>query len=174
MEETAETKIKLNVPRTILVGLAFFTISMFWQIYDSLMPLFLRDFGMGATLRGLIMALDNVLAVVLLPFMGILSDRFPAKLRSKFGRRMPFIVTGSVLAAATFMLVNYAHNIMNLALLLASTAFVLVFMCLYRSPRRCAYARRNSASDKKQRKRRNQHYGYRGRRNYAYFNAVFA
>ena len=134
MEETAETKIKLNVPRTILVGLAFFTISMFWQIYDSLMPLFLRDFGMGATLRGLIMALDNVLAVVLLPFMGILSDRFPAKLRSKFGRRMPFIVTGSVLAAATFMLVNYAHNIMNLALMLASTAFVLVFMCLYRSP----------------------------------------
>ena len=123
MEETAETKIKLNVPRTILVGLAFFTISMFWQIYDSLMPLFLRDFGMGATLRGLIMALDNVLAVVLLPFMGILSDRFPAKLRSKFGRRMPFIVMGSVLAAATFMLVNYAHNIMNLALLLASTAF---------------------------------------------------
>ncbi len=134
MEETAESKIKLNVPRTILVGLAFFTISMFWQIYDSLMPLFLRDFGMGATLRGLIMALDNVLAVVLLPFMGILSDRFPAKLRSKFGRRMPFIVTGSVLAAATFMLVNYAHNIMNLALMLASTAFVLVFMCLYRSP----------------------------------------
>lgn len=134
MEEAAAPKIKLNVPRTILVGLAFFTISMFWQIYDSLMPLFLRDFGLGATLRGVIMALDNVLAVVLLPFMGILSDRFPEKLRSKFGRRMPFIVVGSVMAAITFMLVNYAHNIMNLALMLASTAFVLVFMCLYRSP----------------------------------------
>ncbi len=126
--------LKLNVPRTILVGLAFFTICMFWQVYDSLMPLFLKDFDFGATLRGVIMALDNVLAVVLLPFMGIWSDRFPMKLRNKVGRRMPFIVCGSVLAASMFMLVNFAHNERNLALMLAATAFVLVFMCLYRSP----------------------------------------
>lgn len=126
--------LKLNVPRTVLVGLAFFTICMFWQVYDSLMPLFLKDFDFGATLRGVIMALDNVLAVLLLPFMGIWSDRFPMKLRNKVGRRMPFIVCGSVLAACTFMLVNFAHNSRNLALMLAATAFVLVFMCLYRSP----------------------------------------
>ena len=132
--ENHEAELRLNVPRTVIVGLAFFTISMFWQIYDSLMPLFLKDFGFGATLRGVIMAMDNVLAVVLLPFMGLWSDRFPMKLRSKFGRRMPFIVTGSVLAAITFMLVNFAHNTMNLALMLSSAAFVLVFMCLYRSP----------------------------------------
>lgn len=132
--EKNEAELRLNVPRTVIVGLAFFTISMFWQIYDSLMPLFLKDFGFGATLRGVIMAMDNVLAVVLLPFMGLWSDRFPMKLRSKFGRRMPFIVVGSVLAAITFMLVNFAHNTMNLALMLVSAAFVLVFMCLYRSP----------------------------------------
>lgn len=126
--------LKLNIPRTILVGLAFFTICMFWQVYDSLMPLFLKDFDFSATARGAIMALDNILAVVLLPFMGIWSDRFPMKLRSKVGRRMPFIVCGSVLAACTFMLVNFAHNSRSLALMLAATAFTLVFMCLYRSP----------------------------------------
>lgn len=127
-------KLKLNVKRTVMVGLAFFTISMFWQVYDNLMPLFLLDFGFTAPQRGLIMALDNVLAVVLLPFMGILSDKFPMKLRSKLGRRIPFIVCGSVLAAVTFVLVNYAHNAHSLALMLVSTAFVLIFMCLYRTP----------------------------------------
>lgn len=127
-------KLKLNIKRTVMVGLAFFTISMFWQVYDNLMPLFLLDFGFTAPQRGLIMALDNVLAVVLLPFMGILSDKFPMKLRSKLGRRIPFIVCGSVLAAVTFVLVNYAHNAHSLALMLVSTAFVLIFMCLYRTP----------------------------------------
>ena len=127
-------KLKLNVKRTILVGLAFFTISMFWQVYDSLMPLFLQDFGFTADKRGIIMALDNILAVVLLPFMGILSDKFPMKLRNKIGRRMPFILCGSILGGVTFILVNYAHNVRALPLMLVATAFVLVFMCLYRTP----------------------------------------
>ncbi len=127
-------ELKLNVKRTVTVGLAFFAISMFWQVYDNLMPLFLLDFDFNATMRGIIMALDNVLAVVLLPFMGILSDRFPQKLRSKFGRRIPFIVVGSTLAAVCFMLVNFAHNIRSLALMMTVTAFVLLFMCLYRTP----------------------------------------
>ena len=127
-------KLKLNVKRTVMVGLAFFTISMFWQVYDNLMPLFLQDFGYSADKRGIIMALDNILAVVLLPFMGILSDKFPMKLRNKFGRRIPFILCGSVLASVTFVLVNHAHNIRSLALMLVATAFVLVFMCLYRTP----------------------------------------
>ncbi len=126
--------LRLNIPRTILVGLAFFTVTMFWQVYDSIMPLFLLDFKFGAAKRGIIMALDNILAVALLPFMGILSDRFPMKWRSKVGRRIPFIVLGSILAAVCFMLVNMAHNMRNLVLMLVLTSFVLVFMCLYRTP----------------------------------------
>lgn len=125
---------KLNIKRTFLLGLAFMSISMFWQVYDSIMPLFLVDFGFSATWRGVIMALDNVLAIVLLPFMGIWSDRFPMKWRNKFGRRMPFIVVGSILAAIMFLVVNHAHNINALWLMLVVTAFLLVFMCLYRTP----------------------------------------
>ena len=126
--------LKLNVKRTLLVGLAFFAISMFWQVYDTIMPLFLKNFGLGYTERGIIMALDNVLAVVLLPFMGGLSDHMPEKFRSKWGRRMPFIVVGSVLGAVSFMLVNFAHNQHNLVLMLVTTAFVLLCMCSYRTP----------------------------------------
>lgn len=135
--ETVKSKnggLKLNIPRTILVGLAFFTITMFWEVYDNLMPLFLVDFDIGGTLRGLIMALDNVLALVLLPFMGLWSDRFPMKLRNKFGRRIPFIVCGSILAASTFILLNFAHNQRILWLMMLATIFVLLFMCFYRTP----------------------------------------
>lgn len=132
--EKENKKLRLNLPRTVLVGLAFFTVTMFWQVYDSIMPLFLLDFNFDATKRGIIMSLDNILAVVLLPFMGLMSDRFPQTLRAKFGRRMPFIVLGSILAAVTFMFVNLAHNTRNLVLMLVLTSFVLVFMCLYRTP----------------------------------------
>lgn len=129
-----DTKHKLNIQRTILIGLAFFTITMFWEVYDSIMPLFLMDFNLSSFQTGVVMALDNILALVLLPFMGLFSDRFPQKLRSKLGRRMPFIVAGSVLASVTFCVLNFAHNTNNLILMLVVTAFTLVFMCLYRTP----------------------------------------
>ena len=60
---------KLNYKRTILVGFAFFLISAFWQAYDATVPVILTNkFGMSQTWSGVIMALDNVLAVFLLPF----------------------------------------------------------------------------------------------------------
>ena len=32
--------LKLNIGRTILIGLAFMSICLFWEIYDAVMPLF--------------------------------------------------------------------------------------------------------------------------------------
>ena len=66
---------KLNYKRTILVGFAFFLIMAFWQAYDNLIPLTLTNkFGMSQAWSGVIMALDNILAVVLLPLFGAMSD----------------------------------------------------------------------------------------------------
>ncbi|MBQ3869944.1 MAG: MFS transporter [Clostridia bacterium] len=91
---------KLNYKRTLLVGFAFFLICMFWQAYDTVMPLILTNkFGMAQTWSGAIMALDNVLALFLLPFFGALSD----KCASRRGKRTPFIVIGTILAAALFI-----------------------------------------------------------------------
>ena len=82
---------KLNYKRTFLVGLAFFSICAFWQMYDGIIPLILRDtYGLDNKLRGIIMGIDNMLALFLLPLFGALSD--------KKGRRMPFIVIGTALA----------------------------------------------------------------------------
>ena len=86
---------KLNYKRTVLIGLAFLSICAFWQMYDIIIPLILQNtFGIGETLTGTIMAADNVLAIFLLPLFGALSD----KTDTRVGRRMPFIVTGTVLA----------------------------------------------------------------------------
>jgi len=67
---------KLNTKRTILVGLAFLSISAFWQLYDSIVPLILKNsFHISDTISGGIMAMDNVLAIFMLPLFGSLSDR---------------------------------------------------------------------------------------------------
>ena len=98
---------KLNYKRTICVGFAFFLICAFWQAYDTTIPLILTNkFGMSQTLSGIIMALDNVLALFMLPLFGAISDRS----RSRFGRRTPFIVVGTLIAAVVFVLMTFADN----------------------------------------------------------------
>ena len=80
---------KLNYKRTILIGMAFMSISAFWQMYDNVVPLVLSNsFQLDETLTGVIMAADNVLALFLLPIFGSLSD----KVKSPLGKRMPFIL----------------------------------------------------------------------------------
>ena len=90
---------KLDHRRTILVGLAFLSICSFWQMYDSVIPKILTEtFRLNETISGAIMALDNVLALFLLPFFGALSDRTSTKI----GRRMPFILGGTAAAGQIF------------------------------------------------------------------------
>ena len=67
---------KLNYKRTILVGFAFFLICTFWQAYDTIIPKILTDkFGMSQANSGIIMALDNILALFMLPLFGAISDK---------------------------------------------------------------------------------------------------
>lgn len=100
-------KMKLNTKRVFLVGLAFFLITMFWQCYDTIIPKILTDkFGMSQTFSGVIMALDNVLALFLLPFFGTLSD----KSRAKIGKRTIFILIGTLISCVLFVGLSFADN----------------------------------------------------------------
>lgn len=122
---------KLNYKRTVLIGLAFLSICAFWQMYDSIIPLILQNtFGIGETLTGAIMAADNVLAIFLLPLFGALSD----KADTRFGKRMPFIVTGTVLAVIFLLLLPVADRKVNVVLFIVFLFALLVSMGLYRSP----------------------------------------
>lgn len=122
---------KLNYKRTVLIGLAFLSISAFWQMYDNVVPLILKNtFGMGETLTGAIMAMDNVLALMLLPFFGALSD----KIDTPVGKRTPFILIGTGLAVVFLMLLALADQVESLPLFIGTLFFLLVSMGLYRSP----------------------------------------
>ena len=99
---------KLNYKRTILVGFAFFLICAFWQAYDATIPVILTNkFGISQTASGVIMALDNILAVFMLPIFGALSD----KCRSKKGKRTPFITIGTTIAAVLLVALAFVDNV---------------------------------------------------------------
>ena len=98
---------KLNYKRTIFVGFAFFLICAFWQVYDVTIAMTLTSkFGLSQTASGVVMALDNILALFMLPLFGGISDRH----KGKSGRRTPFIRTGTILAVAFLMLLSFADN----------------------------------------------------------------
>ena len=98
---------KLNYKRTIFVGFAFFLICAFWQAYDTIIPKILTErFGISQTASGIVMALDNILALFMLPLFGIISDRT----KSKMGRRTPFILVGTIVAACVFISLSFIDS----------------------------------------------------------------
>lgn len=98
---------KLNYKRTLLVGFAFFLICAFWQAYDAIVPLMLTNkFGLSQGASGIIMSLDNILALFMLPLFGALSD----KSKSRFGKRTPFILIGTICAIVCFVSLTFVDE----------------------------------------------------------------
>lgn len=129
---------KLNKKQTIFIGLAFLAVSAFWQMYDNVVPLILKNtFKMGDTLQGVIMALDNVLALFLLPLFGALSDRT----HTRIGKRMPFILIGTALASVFALFIPFLDNsyfanpqTVTFAAFVVVLGLLLVSMGIFRSP----------------------------------------
>ena len=151
METTANTGLKLNYKRTALIGFAFFGILLLWQVYDSWCPTFLTDifaknfYNMtSAELKasdpdkilnvqwivGIIMACDNLAALILLPIFGNLSD----KTRTPIGKRMPYILVGTFVSAVAFPFIPLFFHKNNIVGMVAMMAVVLIFMMMYRNP----------------------------------------
>ena len=122
---------RLNLKRTVLVGLAFLSISAFWQLYDYTIPLILKErFQMNDALAGGVMALDNILALFLLPLFGVWSDRT----HTRIGRRMPFILVGTGGALASLVLLPLTASLGSLPLFFCALGLALLSMGSYRSP----------------------------------------
>ncbi len=129
---------KLSNKRTVIVGLAFLSICAFWQMYDNVIPLILTNtFHLNETFSGAIMAADNVLALFLLPYFGNLSDRTNTKL----GKRMPFIVMGTMTAALLLNILPLLDNsyaaepkTVTMVMFVICLGLLLVAMGTYRSP----------------------------------------
>lgn len=98
---------KLNSKKTLYIGFAFFIIMMFWQVYDNIIAkILINSFGFNQTMSGVVMALDNILAVILLPIFGALSD----KTKTKYGKRTPYVFFGTVVAAVLIMGISIFDN----------------------------------------------------------------
>ncbi|HDZ35562.1 MAG TPA: MFS transporter [Thermococcus sp.] len=117
--------------RIFLLGFGFFGVSIIWSLYNAYIPIFLQDtFKMSRTVTGFVMTIDNLFAVLLLPFLGALSD----KTRTRFGRRKPYILLGAPSAALMFALIPVARAYENLALFMGTIILMNFFMALFRSP----------------------------------------
>ncbi len=144
-------ELKLNYKRTALIGFAFFGILLLWQVYDSWCPTFLTDifaksyYGMtSAELKasdpdkilnvqwivGIIMACDNLAALILLPIFGHLSDRT----KTPIGKRMPYILIGTFVSAVAFPFIPLFFHYNNIGGMVSMMAVVLIFMMMYRNP----------------------------------------
>ena len=138
-----EKPFRLNYKRTFLIGFAFFGILLLWQVYDSWCPTFLTDLFTKAIyhgeeghqedvqyLVGVMMALDNLAALIMLPIFGHLSD----KTHTKIGKRMPYILVGTFVCVIAFPFIPVFFYLNNLAGTIAMMAIVVFFAMMYRNP----------------------------------------
>jgi maltose/moltooligosaccharide transporter len=118
----------LPVARLIGIGTGGLALAAIWGTYNVFMPLLLGDFVESRALRGAIMGLDNVVAILLIPVVGAWSDRVDGR----WGRRLPFLLVGVPLAALTFAGLPWAAT--ALWTLLALDVVFLLSITLYRAP----------------------------------------
>ena len=119
---------KFNYGKIFLLGFGFFGVSVIWSVYNAFVPLFLANkFGLSPVWIGFFMTLDNIAALFIQPPVGAWSDR----LRSKIGRRMPFILIGAPIGALAFGLIPLAAV---LPLFVACTSTLLLSMAFWRTP----------------------------------------
>ncbi len=108
---------EINVKRTIIISFSFFTVLLAWSYFNFKVPLLLNDIlgtnSFKDLIKGVVMALDNIIAVILQPFFGDLSDRTT----SRFGRRMPFIVIGTVSSAIFYIFIPWMQALAGLVLI---------------------------------------------------------
>jgi Na+/melibiose symporter-like transporter len=86
------------LPLTFLIGFGFFTVGLMDPLYDSYVQIFLAKYIPLKSVIGIIMSVDNILALFLIPAVSIWSDGT----RSPIGRRMPWIVILLPLSALCF------------------------------------------------------------------------
>ncbi len=121
--ETKKITFRHYLPLTFLIGFGFFTMGMMDPLYDSYVQIFLARYIPLKSIIGVIMSLDNLLALFLIPLVSVWSDHT----RTRIGRRMPWILILLPLSALCFGAIPYAAEHSLLALII-----LLVFLNLFK------------------------------------------
>ncbi len=112
----------------LAVGFGALAIAAVWSLYSVFMPLLLRDFVASRALRGAIMGLDNLSALLVIPLVGAWSDRAHGPL----GKRLPFLLILMPVAALAFVAIPLARA--SLWGLLGAALVFLLAMTSSRAP----------------------------------------
>ena len=117
--------------KTFFLGFGFFGVTIIWSLYNAYVPIFLKEsFQLKSSVIGFIMTIDNVFAILLLPFLGAMSDRT----RTTLGRRRPFILAGAPFAALFFILIPYTALFQSLIMMMSVIILMNLAMAFFRSP----------------------------------------
>ncbi len=136
--ESSAIKPKVNIKQTIYIGFGFFSTMVAWTFYNFQIPIILIGtepnriglLGMDPIMElvgGILMTLDNIIAVLLQPWFGSLSDR----LESRFGRRSPFVFIGLPIAVFCLFILPFMPVI---GLFIAVIVVFNLAMSFYRTP----------------------------------------
>lgn len=118
---------KLNYRQTFLIGFGFFASSIAWAMYNNYVPVLLSGYLSSTALIGIIMTFDNIFGVVFQPVFGTLSDRT----RTRFGRRMPYILLGIPICALVFPFIPFTKSLFSLMAVVIIFNFI---MSTWRAP----------------------------------------
>jgi len=117
---------KFKVGKTFIIGLAFFSSEIAWSLYNAQVPPMIKFYTTLNVIVGLLMAIDNIIGLILQPIMGAISD----KTRTKFGRRMPYLMIGIPCGAIFFSLIPTQKNLLELTIWIIAFS---ISMGFYRS-----------------------------------------
>lgn len=127
-EVSAVQEPKFNYGKLFLIGFGFFGTSVLWSLYNTYVPILLsQKFGLDSVAIGFFMSIDNIAALFIQPPVGAWSDR----VRTKIGRRLPFIMVGAPIAAIAFGLIPLAAS---LPVFVACTVTTILAMAFWRTP----------------------------------------
>jgi maltose/moltooligosaccharide transporter len=151
-------KTKFSWTQVILVALIPAMWEMMWALYNNYVPIYLQagnpnfnmgevgivlGFGFGPAITGLLLTMDNIGSLFISPLVGIFSDT----VRTRFGRRKPFILISTLISAIAFAFIPVipglipSHSNGNnselsglLVLFLGVLFFVLIPMAIMKIP----------------------------------------
>lgn len=122
---------KLNIGKTLLLGFGFFGISIITGINKSYVAPFLgTDFGLRANEVSLVVTLATIVTFLIQPMIGSVSDNT----RTRFGRRMPFIIIFAPVAALGFALLPVLVQPGLLWVFIAGLLVTTIALALFRTP----------------------------------------
>lgn len=118
---------RLDYAQTFSIGFGMLAVASAWAMVNAFVPLKLKELALPTVAVGIVMGIDNLCGFTIQPLCGLLSDR----VRTRWGRRIPFALFAIPPAALCLMLISMAPDA---PLTIAAVIAYAVLMATCRAP----------------------------------------